>query len=1361
MARLLKHYLRFWVRSFWGVVLFAIITLAVVVQLGRALFPVLNDYREFAEEHLSAQLGVEVQVGGIQAEWKGLRPRLTLTDVAVHNSGAPVFSMDRINAEISLLSTLRDWRLAFRRLSFNGLTATLIQNAEGQWWVRGLDRAVPPVGQDPVSDSSLPETADLPEAPPSAAAQRDALKDPLNIFLFGRRLELNDTRLEFVFRSGLVTHAEIPQIRMENDSDFHRLSARFSLDQDPLSLYLVVEGRGDPRDQANFDAQGYLQLRQFPSEKVLAAFGFASDLLLTTPDPLQQAWRDDGRVTLDLWFRGTSTRGVHWQGNLDMRGSPLQPPPGVRWPESVGANFSGTWLPRDGWQLQLTDTRLWWPELTAPPLDLQVSGQLVGETRLALATLDIGQWSQLLLDIGAAQGESRKILETLRPQGRLFNLEVRERPTDQGRFALRAQIEDGSVEAWAGAPAVQGINGFVNVNALGGEVHLQSNAGFSLFFPRIYHQPLAFQEAQGTVRWALDKESRSIGISSGTVRLANADVTATGHFDLNLPLNANDQESEPEMTLVIGAERGAASLHRLLVPYTVPQQLYEWLGRSIEAGELRQVGFIYHGSLLKEPRQTGKVIQLRAQVADAQVAFDPKWPPLQSASGLLYLDDNALQVRNLRGLLGEVKVMDGQVTLERPSLDDQALRVRGQLTATGGQARALLDQSPLRDLGGSEVASWRWSGGVEADVDVLVPLSNGVAGAQRVDVVFNDARLTMPNLDLEFDGIHGPLSYDSARGLSSPGFDARLWGQDLRMALNSRGDADHRLLVGDFTGSVDMARLRTWAERSELDFAHGATPVAGRITVPMSGEGELRLALDSSLEGVRVEVPGLFNKAADQPAPLSLVIRSSEVDGGGRQQRYLFDLLDRGQLLVLNRNGRMLSADLAVGESAQPAAAGTFRIHGQVEQLDALAWGTLLSRFAQASTQPASPNAPPPMDVELNLRIGNLKVADWMLEDFDLSGSGRGAEWNLSLEQSRIAGTVQLVPGQPLRLDLSRLHLPGPAPVVSPGPDALPPPQHVGPPQPTDSGQVVPSTPDIWDQVVFASVPSVDFQVRDLRHGDRALGDWSAKVRPTANGLLAYDLRAEAFDLKVAGQDTGGAELVWLRTPQGHTTYFSGVVEARNLAESFRQLGIAPVLSSEKARFNLDLQWPTSPSKITLEQTLGVVDLDVARGLFARSGSVGENPLIKLIGLLNFDTLARRLRLDFSDLTASGLGYETIHGSLLFDGGVIRIQEPLQVATPSSDLQLVGDLNALNQTLDAQLVATLPLAGNLTVAAAITGGVPLAVGVFLAGKLFKNQVERVSSLRYQVSGTWDDPEVRLERIFESRVPGAPGGENAR
>lgn len=64
------------------------------------------------------------------------------------------------------------------------------------------------------------------------------------------------------------------------------------------------------------------------------------------------------------------------------------------------------------------------------------------------------------------------------------------------------------------------------------------------------------------------------------------------------------------------------------------------------------------------------------------------------------------------------------------------------------------------------------------------------------------------------------------------------------------------------------------------------------------------------------------------------------------------------------------------------------------------------------------------------------------------------------------------------------------------------------------------------------------------------------------------------------------------------------------------------------------------------------------------------------------------------------------------------------------------------------LVVTLPLASNLPWVAALAGGLPAAAGVYIASKLFSEQVDRYSSAVYHVEGDWRDPTIRFRRMFD-------------
>ena len=148
---------------------------------------------------------------------------------------------------------------------------------------------------------------------------------------------------------------------------------------------------------------------------------------------------------------------------------------------------------------------------------------------------------------------------------------------------------------------------------------------------------------------------------------------------------------------------------------------------------------------------------------------------------------------------------------------------------------------------------------------------------------------------------------------------------------------------------------------------------------------------------------------------------------------------------------------------------------------------------------------------------------------------------------------------------------------------------------------------------------------------------------------------------------------------------------------------------------------------------------------------VGSDGFLRLVALVNFDTLARRLRMDFSDLYKSGLAYDELRGSVNFDTGKLIFTEPLQMSSPSSQLQMAGSINLVDETIDSRLVATLPVAGNLTFLAALATGLPAAAGVYVVSKIFKKQVDQATSISYRIRGSWDEPEMKFDRLFESET----------
>ena len=1305
--------------------LFAIIATAVFVQLGRAVFPVLDDYRDVVEQQISRQLRVVIDIRSIEAEWHGLRPQLRLMDVAATSLvGEPIFQVEQVDVEVGLLSSLRDWRLAFRTLTFRGLKATVKQHESGRWQINSLSLNEP----DPLDED------------------RFSINDPLDIFLFGRRVELHNTQLKFDFRSGLESDIEIPTIRLENDSDFHRLAAEFSIDDGGQALSLIVEGQGDPRDSADFDAQGYLTLKDFPSEKVLAAIGITNDVLLgddTASAPPN--WRNTGQVDLRLWFQGTGTKGIRWRGDMEVSGVPVIPPQGMVWPDSLTTSYSGEWHPEAGWFVDLADAQLAWRDFTAPALTARVRGKLGEPSQLQVEQVDVGAWYAVIDRAGLIPGDAASILESLAPYGFMRNIEVTQTNAESGYFTLRANIEDAGVHPWQGVPAIEGVSGYVETTAFDGHVLVGSNNGFVLDFPQIYKQPLPLQTANGDVRWQVDLDQRLVSVSSGTLHVSNSDIAAVGHFNLRLPFVSTPGVEEPELTLVIGVRRGVASLHRLLVPYTIPTTLYEWLDNSIKNGVIRDAGFIYHGSVLKKAK-LAQVVQLSASVEQGELVFDPSWPALTSASAVLLLDDNDFTVSHLRGDMLGVHIHNAEVALAPvPGEKEKGIAVKAQVSGDSGKALALLKQSPIRDILGEQLASWQVTGPMTGNIDLLIPLQNDSTGAkQNIALNFEKNQLHIPQLDLTFEQLSGPFTYSNQTGVSSQSLQGKLWGQSVQARLASAWSGMDKQVQLDFAGQMDVSRLQQWSKRPELSFAHGISALTGTVTVPLAEGVPITLEATSMLQGVHLNLPEPFNKPEQDTRLLKIDINAYSAHEDQPQMiDYTMRLQDQAQMRIQTHDNQVTGIGIALGESVKNVEAGWLSVYGHLPEADLQAWNQALQSYLATSdaienatvAQPTDSETPE-LPVKIAMSIQQMHLGSLTFESVQLQGGREQQEWIFDVQSPAMIGSYRIRDDEPIDVQLSYLKIPG----SSENSESREP-------------NFIEGAPSALAQLDISDMSEINFSCAELWLEQRELGEWAFKLRPINGGVLAYDIVGDSMGAHIDAikSDSQGAQLIWLRSELGDLSYFSGRMTMGDIGSVLTQLGQEQILTSDEAQFDLDMQWAGAPDALQLNNVLGNIDLNIERGRFIRGAEVGENPVVKLLGLLNFDTLARRLRLDFSDLNPEGLGYEKVQGRLALKEGVVEVAQPLEVDSPASHLQFVGNINMLNQTVDAQLVTTFPLTGNLTMAAALTGVLPAAVGVFVVGKLFKQQFDKVSSIRYSIDGDWNDPKVEVEKVFENQT----------
>ena len=95
-----------------------------------------------------------------------------------------------------------------------------------------------------------------------------------------------------------------------------------------------------------------------------------------------------------------------------------------------------------------------------------------------------------------------------------------------------------------------------------------------------------------------------------------------------------------------------------------------------------------------------------------------------------------------------------------------------------------------------------------------------------------------------------------------------------------------------------------------------------------------------------------------------------------------------------------------------------------------------------------------------------------------------------------------------------------------------------------------------------------------------------------------------------------------------------------------------------------------------------------------------------------------------------------------------------------SSFRLAGTVDLDSGALDNEMVVTLPVHNSLPWAATILAlSNPAGAAAVVVGRqVFKDQIRRLTSGKYRIRGTYEEPEVEFEGVFADHVDVAAGVE---
>ncbi len=1302
-----------------------LVLLALMASIGRYYLPYISQYRSQLLEWSSARAGIEIDAATLEGRWSKLSPIIAASGVRLGPAQTGI-AVASVRVQLNLLRSLWYRQPLVSRVAIENTQLQLREAEDGTWRL----------AQDFL---------------PAASAGGMTAQQLNNVYTVLEHLIISDASIDLLRQDGSELQIEHVNLRLVKQLNRWRIVADGLPHNSALPVNVVLEGRGIP-NSSDFTLHGHASFQGLDAAGLAPTLG---DWRLQLPN-----------VSGELWLDWADNYAVQAQGSIDARSVTLLHSDGAtrKSLRHLHSNFLLDMSNRQQLGVWLSDF-----DVVLGPQRVSVAHAWLRRESdiiaLSIDAIELAPAKYLFTELGLMPAKPQAVLDTLDPNGWLHDVSLL-LPAKESAKALqiRARLDDVAMSAWAGAPGASGLSGSVVTDLESGVVSLNST-GLSLHFPKLYRHPLTFETAHGTVAWKIDK--KSVTVQSSPLRLRGQSGNALGYFNLDIPLQ-KDSDRDPQMNLVIGLQDTSAKFRNQYIPYTVGEDLLNWLDGSIKQGDVLDGAFIYRGSIAANAERA-RSIQLYFDIVNGEVDYDARWPKVSQVAGEIFVDDQVVLVEASSGSMLGLTLADSTIMYAPAPTEGSLLTIDSAVSGGVDAALNVIKQSPVRDFVGDALDAWEGAGGVRAKLHAELPFGSDTAEQVDIEAQLQRATFSHAGLNLEFDKISGPLHYTTQRQLYSPGLRGALWGKAMTAAVNSTkipvavkapaaaneaepgadkkpdaavpptiekktaaretpAAAESWKTVIKITGSAGSEDIVNWLEAPLQNYFSGSADYSARLSI---AKGDSRLRIASDLEALQSTLPAPLQKDVGVKMPLNVNLYLSDTP-----LRMAVKLKDRARLALVLHDMQPVTGSLGLGSDAKVSYfPERLAISGALEYFELGPWLDVLGEFTAQSEGAGADSDVSAIGkvVAETVSVDQLNIYGAEFDAIKLALAHEDGAWKFQVDGADLAGDVGYNSGQrpPLSLDLKRIYLPA---ADKPADDSA------------EEGAIDSS---LLDNFYPADLPAMQFAVQDFKVGDQAFGSWAFDVRPIEHGVELHDLVASVRGIEVGGPKDQNAWLQWRRVDSQQQTRFRGLLTCGDLSTVLREWDFAEAIRSKNATFVPDVAWYGSPLQFELKNLEGDVSVAINDGQFLEDNSAAN--ALRLFSIFNFDTILRRLQFNFKDVFNRGLSYDRIRGGFHLQNGSLEIVDTLRVKGPSSRFQMTGTVDLENELVDTKMIATLPLTSNLPWVAALTAGLPVAAGVYVAGKIFQKPLDKLSSASYTIKGKWDDPVINLDKIFDDKM----------
>jgi len=923
--------------------------------------------------------------------------------------------------------------------------------------------------------------------------------------------------------------------------------------------------------------------------------------------------------------------------------------------------------------------------------------------RLPLASLPVvaGQWLPNELNSQIAQGRLRGLLQEI-----LFHMDF-DRPE---LFRLAARVSGLGSDRFDSFPGVSNLNADFVMGDSKFSAKLHGN-NVSLDFGDHFEAPLHIDQLSMDAV-ARRRPSGDFLISANDISLQNEDIRALGRMRLE---TAADNPPFVYMRASLSDALGS-SAGKYLPRRVLPAKTLEWLDRGIVGGFVPDGDFQFHGRL----RKIGELVRDRSgeffvdfRVENADIDFAPGWLHAKNARGRVLFHNASLEFdieQGSYGSLDDVSARGGIADFFQAALD---LRITAE--APTGDALEVFIDTPVGERYRPVLANLQGlEGTVGTAVDMRLPLSAKVQEKRdvQVEIDFKDAAAREPNWGLDLSQVTGRLQI-SEQSVVANDISARFFGDPVTIDVASSNPAVNTSVRAQ--GNIETASLlrrlpdylKTTMRGSSdcllrLDLAGDAAPADRPL---------LRINASSDLERTRIDLPRPFQK--EESASLRM---TTNIDFYPQSIRFASSLGDDLRLRGALRQGdasefELEALDLAFATPLRARQDKGLNLYGRISELSVEEWLPLLR--SNGKTEPKLLNS---VDLEVGRALVFRRAVDSVYLKLRQADRRFRGSIDSAIARGKFDYPLEPSAGDPVAVDLAYLDI-----------EKLD--------QPENFGELRPS-----------NLPPLRFTTVYLRYHGMPFSDFALAAQPRDETLDVNSFRVRRGDLLLTGKG------FWEYDPveNSHLSSVNLVMKGSGVGEAIEALGFGNSMSSGTIDFSGGFTWPAPLHAFSLENLVGDARMEITDGVL-NNVEPGSG---RYVGLLSLTALPRRLSLDFSDVLIEGLTFETISGNYHIENGVLSTQNT-RMDGPAAKIKVSGKTGILRRDYNQTISVTPKIRQTLPIIGAVSAGTTVGWGLLLLQNVFKKVIDDAVEVEYQVTGSWDDPQIELIKAVDENQQELP------